>query len=484
MRETGKSGVFGKFSSAFFASLALLIPGSSVVAGPQLVAPFRVYAWQAPKAQTQNTTTTVRYSPRSDPAAIARSLAALPRGQRVLLFQDHNFQMLSNSKDKVRTPSGQTLNHHGIWPETGTRELAAANARVFNAIRDQGVQINGLVMDVEHNWTNWSMSRDRLAAIQQDPRFAAISRDLGFSDLSRVANWRDPQNEFHFRRWNSMMNMRLDGYLRQAFTDPIRAAHPRALVSNYNDFNFNTADELRDLNGYHPFGEYTLIGSHASPALYGRVGNLRSVTLPNNATPNWLSPITQIGMSMNVTRAHQRISTTDQIPWIAPRSWTGDRRNTIPWANSDYYQEMVFQNLLSSGQTNVLFWNTLATPQDEQILDRTLGELRIMLGGELPLAPVLTEPVDLLASDLVSAVALADGLIVGRVTFGQFSRNASFMIGDQEITVTRSGNQLGQWFSVFMDPTSRGFASLIPEPSSAALTLAGLVGLLGRLRRN
>jgi len=169
----------------------------------------------------------------------------------------------------------------------------------------------------------------------------------------------------------------------------------------------------------------------------------------------------------------------------------------IPWAGTDYYDEMIYQAALASGKTNFIYWNTagkgrnalgnlvdpaLLSP-DDVALSGILDELSVQFAGQVPYRTLLLDHVDYADEYLVGAVEFADGRIVGRVTFAATDLVASFKLGGQNFTVAAAGS-IGHWFTT--PPVSPAFVvTPVPEPSAIGLvaTAAACGGGLAICRR-
>lgn len=460
--------------------------------------------------------------------------------------------------DRIVDPvSGQHAS--GIWPTKGTSRARAVYddyfSRLKTAIDDRlpgQSAVNGLVLDMETTLSNWSMmpaaaprpQRDpyppqgnRWRAVEADPRYDALQKTLAARHsafgstrpLEHVADFLDiPGTNAGepYLFWNSAMKGRVAAALNEAVYDPFRQRFPGVTTSNYESARLsypNVADPLRpptsvplipDANGHLEFFDPIdgpMFGNTAAPTLYGWVSpnivNSRpeyTVITGSVASNPLLTAFGQVVVAANMVRGHVRatLAATEEAnitPWIAPKSWSGEGGLVIPWAGTDYYDEMIYQAALASGKTNFIYWNTVGKGRnalgnlvdpallspDDVALSGILDDLSVQFAGQVPFRPLLLDHVDYADEYLVGAVEFADGRIVGRVTFSATDRVASFKLGGETFTIAAAGS-IGHWFTT--SPISPAFVvTPVPEPSAIALFGAAAAcggGLAIRRRRS
>lgn len=472
----------------------------------------------------------------ADADAAAETLLARPAGQRVLFifgserFNDAGYtNLFLQAEDRVVDPAtGENV--PGIWPTHGVARAKAEYNAYFdhlqsslNSLDPTQRGVNGLVLDMETTYSIWSMNPDdpsRWRAVEADPRFAALRATLAARhpefnsttmSLQQIADYRripGTNGGEPYLFWNATMRGRVGAAMNEAVYDPFRARFPGVSTSNYETSRFEypsvtdpagvspAVPVVPDPHGHLEFfdaADGPLFGNTGAPTLYGWVSpnivNSRpeyTVALPGGQQTNpLLTAFGQVIVAANMTRGHVRATLdapleADITPWIAPKSWMGESGLQIPWANTPYYDEMVYQSVLSTGRTNFMYWNTQGvgrdpatgsllpgysfSPDDKSLSD-ILDDVKTNFGDELPVGtPLMLDHVGYDEQFLVGAVRFADGRIVGRVTFGATDQVASFTISGTTMTVAADG-QAGQWFTV----------AAVPEPSAS--TLAGLAAV-------
>lgn len=469
----------------------------------------------------------------ADAAQAAAALLARPAGQRVLfLFGSERFNdadytnLFLQPEDRIVDPeTGNKV--AGVWPTHGVARAQAGYNDYFavlqaslNAVAPNEQGVNGLVLDMETTYSIWSLNPDdpsRWRAVEADPRFAELQARLAARhpdfnsttmSLQEITNYlRIPGTNAGepYLFWDAVMRGQVSSAMNEAVYDPFRARFPGVSAGNYENSRLEfpsvtnptgvttNVPVVPDAHGHLWFfdaADGPLFGNTAAPALYGWVSpnivNSRpeyTQTGPDGVKSNpLLTAFGQVLVAANTTRGHVRATLdatmeADITPWIAPKSWTGESGLIIPWASTAYYDEMVYQAVLSTGKTNFIYWNTQGIGRDlltgsllagysfspdDKALSDILDDIRIRFGDELPVGtPLMLDHLDYDADTLIGAVRFADGRIVGRVTFSGTSQSASFMVGGTSLTVAADG-AVGQWFTV------------VPVPEPSTVTLAGL----------
>lgn len=454
-----------------------------------------------------------QWAAHADPAAAAETLALRPAGQRVMFvygaerFADAGFtNLFFQPQDNIPDADGnRTI--AGIWPTYGTVRAKAVYDDYFGRLKAtldtrqlSTSGVDGLVLDMETNWSNWSMTAPRLDAIQADARYAVLQTQLAARhpdfnsttmslatviDFLRIPGT-NPGEPYLY--WNAVMKGRINAVLNEAVYAPFRERFAGASVSNYESARIAYPGAavppppetplIPEPNGHYAFfdaADGPLFGDTGAPVLYGWV----TPNMPNiHPGVAWLNPYTQVIVAANQVRAHAQATFTagteaNITPWLAPKSWQGESGLVVPWASTAYYDEMVRQAVLGSGKTNVFYWNSARTAGDDQALSDILADIRTEFRDQQPLETLTRAQLGYGDPSIIGAVRFADGRIVGRVTFSGTDQTVSFQLGSETLTVAAAG-EVGRWFTVVA----------VPEPS--AFILAGLaaaclaVGAVGR----
>ena len=479
------------------------------------MAPFRAFSWvpdgvdEAPRVTPfvgvniwNPTASYPAWGANANPATAAAALASRPAGQRVMfvyganLFDDAGHtDMFTQTADNILDAQGNA-SVRGIWADAGTARARAVYDDYFSRLKTHLDEeklptpgVNGLVLDVETNWSNWSLDSSRLDAIEADPRYATLRNQLAARhpdfaspslslaeviDFLRIGGT-NPGEPYLY--WNSVMQGRINDALNTAIYEPFQAGFGGVSASNYQSSWISYPDAaapppqgtplIPEPNGHYAFfdpADGPLFGNTGAPSLYGWV----TPHMPDiHPGVDWLDPFTQVLVSANQVRAHvesaiSRGQSPHVTPWVAPKSWTGESGLVVPWAGTAYYDEMVRQAIVGSGRTNVLYWNSARQRGDDQALSAILSDVAATFGEELPLTTITSGQLGYSDPFAVGAVRFADGRIVGRVTFRDTTQIATFQLDGRTVTVAADG-QVGQWFSL----------TPVPEPSGIVLTGLG-----------
>jgi hypothetical protein len=206
---------------------------------------------------------------------------------------------------------------------------------------------------------------------------------------------------------------------------------------------------------------WPVAGDVQTPVLYGAIGNLGIKGKDNYDTkaatgyptgPDWLQPYVATALYVNYVRAALRANPDAPVlPWFAPQSWFGNDASSttpVPWAKTPWWREAVLHSLLSAGQTNLLWWNSLATPDDEAQLDGALEHLDELLDGEAIAERLTPELLAYTGDYFVSAVRTNHGRVVGRASFRPGVKQAKFNLAGSAITLSPKDGQVGVSFSL------------------------------------
>jgi hypothetical protein len=165
---------------------------------------------------------------------------------------------------------------------------------------------------------------------------------------------------------------------------------------------------------------------------------------------------------VQTARAHTLASDIPQIPWISYKSYAGDSpdaKSHYLLANSPYYEEALWQILICSNATDVLFWNPKpqgqvgpgsAFDKDNIAMNSAMAELAAQMDNAPTIRCLTLDRVPYNSKVLVSG---ADCLGVHgtrrlyRVTLAPGERNATITLPGETNprTIMLTGSQTGQW---------------------------------------
>lgn len=413
--------------------------------------PYVAFSWAPVPESARQVSPLLRFDRTSLPGAIGVEARQLPPGRRVLFSWDLTNALLEDPRDRCLQADLRLSEHQGVWPDWGVASVQRRYAAFWTQFQRAGGHCDMLVLDYEAGWSAWVMTPERLAAIRGDPRFPLLGKRLGFDDIERKALWEHSRATGEYLKWNSVTGSMLNEAINRAVWDPLRQAFPKALLSNYDSLILDRPHVVPDPRGHLQYKEGPCVGNCQSPSIYGEVPSV-SVGRP---PADWADPMTSVIHGANYARAIMRSSPLPVIPWIAHRSWTGNEGavRTVPWADTDYWQENVYQVMLSVATNNLLFWNppdrgltSPATPQDAVAMHAALLEIQRMANGHPLAEPMTLKPVEYKAKVLVSAARTQDGTILARVTFAPDAEaEQTVEIDGHRYRVTRPAGAHGLW---------------------------------------
>ena len=333
--------------------------------------PLSAAAWTAPSEASRFVYPAIRIGfskpllPIGDPAAVAAKLKALPAGERNLFFVALAIDRLPHAHpaDALAADAGLTT----IWWENGAAAAASRLRRFAMALAGADVAPDFVAFDIEQPRSTWVLGRcpEALAqwqAIAVDPRFRRpVWLDPARSFIAAACR----RNDLSFRaHWNRDSRVAVTRYLTSAFAAPVLARFPQAGVSNYDHYAWPANDIVRDLNG-HRFQTLahtdTIVGTHQSPELYGRLHQLRGKVDPGAPKSYFETPFDSLRMALNRLRSAALGSEAPIAPWIARSSFGAD--GAVPHARTPHWRELVLHAALS-GVERILYFNAPTGPTD------------------------------------------------------------------------------------------------------------------------
>ena len=449
----GAAGVVHAVSPA---SLPTTRPAARAVPAPTArLRPYTAFAWST-VGPMRHVSPFIWVTGNSNPGILAQQSRRMPDGCRVLFSWNLTDGLLEHPADVSPGAGNPAEPQPDIWATRGAEVVEQRVSGFFGQFADAGGQCDAAILDFEGGWSNWVMTTPRLAAVQRDPRFQPIAAQLGFPDPAERLIWQRAVASGDYLTWNALMGGRLNDVLNRAVAQPVARHFPGAWLSNFQSVVMPRDAVIPDANGVlqHTAGES--YGNCQSPVVYGTVLDI-AVRMPG---PDWKSPMTAVIWGTNHVRSAARSSPMPILPWVAFRSWPGDNRErqTVPWANTDYWQESIYHTMLSGGCNNVLFWNPRARvgagsppphgtsgPADADAMNAAMAELERQAGNEPLVRPLTTAAADYAAGALVSAARTRSGRKVARITFREGVETASVEIEGRTYRAARPRGQVGTW---------------------------------------
>lgn len=473
-------------------------------AGPVVSAAdqFRAYSWIHVRGaegrwSTPNVKTMVEIAPWTSIPEAARRLQELPPGDRWVMFfiitddmADHPADRCQEQVVELQTrfvtpplrataPAGgagtsrasvarpkqvpvttrvtklRSTQFRGPWIDAGTQATRVKIAGIMNALKAAGATVDGVIVDNETTLdaTHFMGREGALAAIQADPRWPELARATGLPLRITDMSWGSPL----YFAWTRVMSSRFDRALNQAIYQPVRAAFPQAVVSNYCSGNINPQNAWPDINGHVDVRSTAGFGTHDSHEFYGWLapGRLTKVlSLAATESPAW----TSLRLEVFKVRGMRASSSRPKHAWIASKSWRGETWGRVPWTAHPMWDEMVLQ-LAMNGIDRFLHFSpylpgaegmdheTLLAllAQDHRDLDRVLAEVNQVAGAASGAPLVAAQP---RWDERVIATGRRVGSeIVWRFSFDEGVDHVTVAFADGgSARVEREPGRCGAWF--------------------------------------
>lgn len=363
----------------------------------------------------------------------------------------------------VRTVTNVATPFRGPWMDNGIATVRARMTAMVAGLKARGVAPDGFILDNETTLhaTHFMGTDGAFAAIQADPRWATLSTQLGLPrDISSpsVMYWGSPA----YYKWTDVMSARFDAAMNTAVYQPIRAAFPSAVVSNYMSSRVTSANVTPDITGKLDTYSTAGFGTHDTGEFYGMLTGMRlqAITGSMNAMSAGAGEAwAAFRLEVHKVRGLMASSSRPKQAWIAARSW-GDAWSEpgiqVGIASSPYWDEVILQ-LGMHGISTFLNWNPDAwmesqdysaynRAEDREALDGLLAELDARAGAATGGTLSLKQPT---WDDRVIATGRRVGSqMVWRFSFdeGIDSVQVSFTDGSTA-TVAPDAGRRGAWFS-------------------------------------
>ena len=427
--------------------------------GAQAVAPlspYTAFSWAAPWLGNSPHLSQMIWANTDDaPGIIARQLAALPPGRRVLFIWHAQEQIWGDRDDFVSAAATDAaagavptkIAYQSPWLEHGAAVRAAWFGPWLDGVKRAGATVDFLVTDAEVGLSMWAIQPSQIQAIAADSRFAALARKYGIHDAANVGNlgqWNA------CAVWNNAMGSTIASYFHSAYYAPLSSRFPGAGYTEYSDVLIPAllTERARDLNGWPQFSVGPLCGTHQSPAIYGQIRQLANFNRNDGTNPDFArDPLATIAWETTTMRTLVLGSANPILPWFCSRSWRGDNAGATPLANTPYWNELVYHAMLSGGCTSCLFWDPKPQPTDLMTMNDLLTEFQKQTNNSQTLKPLTSDAIPFNASTIVSGVQCADGRQIFRITVMPGVTSATVKVPGETIarTVSIPAGQAGVW---------------------------------------
>lgn len=503
-----KATKLGRLTKAWMLATMAFATAGAVAQAPAGDGRFEAFSWvHVPNSlcrwSSANLTTMVEIAPWTSIPEAARQLNALPAGNRWVMLFIVTDDMANHPKDrciretvelrtsyvssgalggtasqtKVTSAGGarkpatpklaprlvpvtnrvvvrQVTPFRGPWMEHGVAETRSRIAAIMNGLKAAGAQVDGVIVDNETTLdaTHFMGRPGSLWAIQSDPRWPSLAREMGLPAVVTGMSWGSPL----YFQWTKAMASRFDKALNDAVYGPIRAAFPKAAVSNYCSGNIAASHAWPDLNGHVDVRTTAGFGSHDSHEFYGWMapGRLGKVAVGSVESPQWVS----LRLEVFKVRGMAASSTRPKHAWIGAKSWAGEAWGPVSLREHAMWDELVIQLAMNGIEDFLHFspylpadpWSPTAAftgqlERDHRALDAVLGEVNRMIGTSSGRTLITTQP-------SWGEKVIASGLRVGdeivwRFSFEQGVNSVAVELSDGSTArIEREPGRCGAWF--------------------------------------
>ena len=338
-------------------------------------------SWHEVPPSCRHITPMIWIKPYTDPRKAAELSRSKPAGRVGLLVTYLVKDLLSHPEDVCRTENGDPTEYYSPWPDHAVDKMRKRIGTFFSDYANAGGGLDVLVVDFEKYMSSWSLTREHLQAIEDDPRSQKLKQQLGFGDFERVLSFRASDA---YLTWNAVLHSRICEALDRAMIDFVGQLYPNAKSNNYGAYILAKEHVVPDRNGHRQY-RLNHCGTHGSRAFYGREGRLSKMKLDGEHLYG-RSPFAVLRWHLNMMRAIRRSSEVPFMPWVSHKRW----HRTV-YRDNRYYEELIF-HLALSGADGFLYWNphhrknrhkpnmVFADDDQDLLLDHCLDQLNRRLG--------------------------------------------------------------------------------------------------------
>ena len=359
----------------------------------------------------------------------------------------------------------------GPWIDRGVQTVRARVSAAMQRLRQLGAPVDGVAVDNETTLHAASfLGRDgALAAIQADPRWPALAKSMGLPVQITTMSW---GSDLYFL-WTERMAGRFDAAMNQAVFQPIRAAYPNALVSNYCSNRVSAAFASPDVNGHLDRRSTAGFGTHDNHEFYGwsapaKIARFAGI---DPVDQSWLSFRAEVhrirGMNASSARA--------KSAWIAARSWPGESWGPVAFAGTAMWDELVLQLGMHGVRQFLEFSpeaagvsaqdNLVQRAADRAALDALLAELDDTVGGAG--TGFLTSQQPSWNDRVIATGRVVGDRVVWRFSFAEGVKGVTVTMDDgTQVYLSPDEDRRGTWFS------HSSTRSLRTEAAGARLVMA------------
>lgn len=390
-----------------------------------VILPFMSYTWSAYAGRYATPFVTLMTEVDNAAPYAAKQLLRYPKGRRVLFFHgaEDRGMLFRNPNDRLQG------RYRSLWVDKGIAATKAYFANVVELLWANKADIDFAVFDMETLISCWTLSPDDLAAIYADPRYKDLVATGRFPKDCRNMNVADAML---FNFGCAYIN---DAAIRASLITPLYKRYNNVNWCNYADAPVTKADapmapDFNDAPAYYAPSS----APYYAPVMNAYIGNL------GVHDPRFKESWYVLALACNSVIAIYRAKATAKImPWLAPKVMS----NVFDWT---WWQEQVFHACCLTG-TNMLYFNADdPSPLSNWRFDNAIAQYVSNARGQVWKSCLTTTFTSYDTGKFVlSAAKLADGSMVGRVTFKPGVNSAKVTVEGKVYTANRAGDTPGAW---------------------------------------
>ena len=222
--------------------------------------PVHAFSWNRVTRDCVNITPMMWVTSRSDPRYVAYLSRSRPPGRAVYMVDALVESLLYHPQDAPRTLDGELTTYFTPWPTQGIETVKNNMTTFFSALAEHRGRADWIVMDNENYVSSWSLSRDHLLAIQNDPRSVELKQQLGFDNFTSIYSYRISPN---YITWNAVLHKMVVNAINTAAFEPVQQLFPDVKGANYKSYILTPEEVVPGPNGHLQYYQ-AHVGTHNS----------------------------------------------------------------------------------------------------------------------------------------------------------------------------------------------------------------------------
>lgn len=273
----------------------------------------------------------------------------------------------------------------GPWNEKAITLVAAKHRKVFQTIKDAGLEIDGLFVDNEDGismWDSrfWLPGKPWQKALMGDPRWPELGKRLeryGMKNLDQITEFRTSDDAGYFN--SAMLNYKVEA-MNAAIYQTLKEFFPTAETYNDSTYIRTKANAMFEINGLLDSNDHGGYGTHDCREYYGGFYTEGLANKIVDGAPFGKSVWKAFLLDINQARSDIRSSSRPRIPVLSPKNWNPGQAGSTFFLGTPYWDERV-KHLAMEGCTRTVNWNIEVPgfPRDSEdaILDVVLEDCKV-----------------------------------------------------------------------------------------------------------